>query len=147
MTALTSPELTFNDGNTIPQLGYGVAGARERAILAMTSAVRRGADERGALVEAWCAYRRERPVSAANAVRQLFAAARYRAPPSAPPVPLLLLASRGDALCDVRCSRRIAQRWGLVLAEHPAAGHDLPLDAGEWVAQAMAAWLAANGRG
>lgn len=24
MTALTSPELTFNDGNTIPQLGYGV---------------------------------------------------------------------------------------------------------------------------
>jgi hypothetical protein len=30
---------------------------------------------------------------------------------------------------------------------HPSAGHDLPLDDGVWVAQAVAKWLAAGKAG
>jgi pimeloyl-ACP methyl ester carboxylesterase len=50
-------------------------------------------------------------------------------------VPLLLLASRGDALVDPRCSLAIAQRWACEIAMHPWAGHDLPLDDADWVVQ------------
>lgn len=114
--------------------------ARERAILALTSRRRYRAAEAGDLVERWSAWHHARPVSAANALRQLVAAVRFRAPRHPPPVPLLLLASRADALCDVRCSQRIAERWHLPLREHPWAGHDLPLDDAEWVARTVARW-------
>jgi pimeloyl-ACP methyl ester carboxylesterase len=105
---------------------------RERVVLRITS---RASDHGSALLDAWLAIRRERPVSAANALRQLWAAARYRAPLTKPQVPLLLLASRGDALVDPRCSLAIAQRWACEIAMHPWAGHDLPLDDADWVVQ------------
>ena len=118
--------------------------ARERAILALTSHTRYSEAEERELVERWSAWRRERPVSAANALRQFVAAMRFRAP-QRPPVPLLLLASRADALCDVRCSRRIAERWDVPLREHPEAGHDLPLDDAPWLAKMIAGWVEASG--
>jgi pimeloyl-ACP methyl ester carboxylesterase len=105
---------------------------RERVVLRITS---RASDHGSALLDAWLAIRRERPVSAANALRQLWAAARYRAPLTKPQVPLLLLASRGDGLVDPRCSLAIAQRWACEIAMHPWAGHDLPLDDADWVVQ------------
>ncbi|HEY8708761.1 MAG TPA: alpha/beta hydrolase, partial [Burkholderiaceae bacterium] len=73
----------------------------EQAVLHLTSRVAPRAD---ALLDAWAGYRREYPVSAANAWRQLWAAARYRAPREKPPPPLLLLTSAADALVDARCS-------------------------------------------
>lgn len=120
------------------------AGAWERAILRLTSRPLRGAGAPSpdALLRDWTAWRRECPVSRANALRQLLAAARYRAPPQPPAVPLLLLASARDALVDPRCSRRLAQAWRLPLAEHPGAGHDLPLDDGPWVARQLARFAA-----
>ncbi len=113
--------------------------ARERIILRLTSN-RHGADQ--ALAAAWSAIAREAPVARRNALRQLWAAARYHAPAAPPPVPLLVLASRGDRLVDPACSQRLAQAWQAPLRLHPDAGHDLPLDDGDWVAQAVAAWLA-----
>lgn len=107
----------------------------ERSILALTSRRRFGEAERDALLGAWTAWRREAPVSRANALRQLLAAARFRAPPPRHSVPLLVLASTCDALVDPQCSRRLAQAWALPIAEHPTAGHDLPLDDGSWVAR------------
>jgi pimeloyl-ACP methyl ester carboxylesterase len=107
----------------------------ERSILALTSRRCFGAAESDALLGAWTAWRLECPVSRANALRQLLAAARFRAPQPRPPVPLLVLASARDALVDPQCSRRLAQAWALPIAEHPTAGHDLPLDDGPWVAQ------------
>ncbi len=92
----------------------------------------------------WQAYRREYPVSIANMLRQLLAAARYRAPRSAPACPLLILASERDTLVDARCSRALARHWGSDLVLHPTAGHDLPLDDGAWVIAQINAWL--NGR-
>ena len=104
--------------------------AWERAVLALTSnAARRG----DALAQQWAAYRRERPVSTANALRQLWAAARFVAPP-APPCPhVLLLTSTEDGLVDTRCSLALARAWQCDIESHPWAGHDLPLDDAGWV--------------
>lgn len=109
--------------------------AREAAILRLTC--RRVAE----VPPLWLALRRERPVSRVNALRQLAAAAAFRLPAAAPAVPWLLLASRGDALVDAACSQALAARWHLPLALHPDAGHDLPLDAEDWVLERIAQWL------
>lgn len=112
--------------------------AWERAILELTS---RRADAHAAVLDDWLAYRRENPVAVGNALRQLCAAARYRAPCVKPPVPLLVLSSQRDALVDSDCSRQLAQRWQLPHTIHPSAGHDLPLDDGAWVARQVGGWL------
>ena len=72
---------------------------------------------------------------------QLVAAARYRAPLARPAPPLLILASEHDALVDHSCSRQLARHWTTAFAEHPTAGHDLPLDDGPWVARQVGHWL------
>lgn len=108
----------------------------ERRILQLTS---RRAPE--AVLDDWTTWRQRHPVSAANALRQLAAAARYRAPRQAPPVPLLIVNGAADALVDPRCSARLAAAWQRPLVVHPDAGHDLPLDAGEWLADTVRDWL------
>lgn len=117
----------------------GDAHARERRVLRLTS----NRPVRDALVDLWAAHARSAPVSRANMLRQLLAAARFRAPPAPPPVPLLLLASTQDRLASVRCSRAMARAWRVPLVEHPAAGHDLGLDDPAWLAQQAAHWAAA----
>jgi len=113
------------------------AHAREAAILKLTSA----AVPSATLVSEWARYAEEEPVSRANALRQLVAAARYRAPESPPQIPILLLASRHDRLVDVRCSRTLADRWKVPLALHESAGHDLALDDPRWLAARVSEWF------
>ena len=111
---------------------------RERLVLALTS----GAPLRHAGVAAeWAAYRNDCPVSTANALRQLWAALRWRAPLAPPSTPLLLLTSAADGLVDTRCSVRLAQHWRCPVETHPWAGHDLPLDDAPWVAERVRGWL------
>ena len=112
--------------------------AREAAVLRFTS---RLAEDRDRIVRDWSAWRREHPVARANALRQLWAAACYRPPAQRPAVPLLVLAGARDGLVDPACSRELARLWQTGYAEHPAAGHDLPLDDGAWVARETASWL------
>lgn len=107
----------------------------EALILAMTS-TRRDAQ----LLAEWTRYHREHPVRRANLLRQLLAAARYRAPGVLPQTPVLLLASEHDQLVDVACSRRLARRHHWPLLVHAGAGHDLPLDDGPWVAEQLRRW-------
>jgi len=115
------------------------ARAREKRTLELTST--RG-DPDGNIVEAWTRIRNDAPVSHANALRQLIAAARYSAPPKPPGVPTLVLVSEGDRLVDPACSRAIAKRWKVPIEVHLHAGHDLPLDDGPWVAQRVGEWSA-----
>ena len=114
--------------------------ARETAIYRLTSSGKLNAD----IVSAWARYAQEQPVSRGNAVRQLVAAARYRAPVEPPEVPVLVLASAGDRLVSPRCSRELAKAWKLPIAVHPTAGHDLALDDGPWVAAEVKRWLRPN---
>ena len=55
---------------------------------------------------------------------------------------VLLLASQNDHLVNSRCSLAIADAWHCALALHPDAGHDLPLDAPQWVIEQVRHWLA-----
>jgi pimeloyl-ACP methyl ester carboxylesterase len=111
--------------------------ARERLVFRLTSNL---PEPPAHLIEDWVAIRRARPVRFGNALRQLIAAARFRAPALAPG-PTLVLAGAQDQLVDNRCSRAIARRWDCALAIHPSAGHDLPLDDGAWIAQTVHHWL------
>lgn len=115
------------------------AAQREAAVLRMTSTA-----HPAAAVAEWTALARAHPVSAANALRQLWAAACYRAPAAPPAVPLLLLASAGDRLVHPSCSGRLAQRWGVPSRLHPWAGHDLPLDDPAWVLRHILSWHASQ---
>lgn len=117
-------------------LGRDDAARREKTILRLTSSQ----PERPEKQAEWAAYARQNPVSPANAWRQLLAAARYRAPLHQPTPPLLVLGSARDSLVNPACSRQLAQRWGAAFAEHPTAGHDLPLDDGAWVAGQVRQW-------
>jgi pimeloyl-ACP methyl ester carboxylesterase len=108
----------------------------EREILRMTTASPRAATA----LPAWLAIRRDRPVRTLNALRQLWAAARFCAPTTPPAMPTLILSGARDALVDPRCSQAIAQAWGCPCDSHPDAGHDLPLDAPEWVIRQLLAW-------
>jgi len=117
------------------------AAFRERVILRLTS----NRAENPEKVAEWADYARQNPVSAGNALRQLVAAARYTAPSAKPLAPVLILTSRNDRLVDSRCSHRLAERWGASFAEHPTAGHDLPLDDGPWVAAQVRRWLGNGG--
>ena len=92
----------------------------------------------------WITYRKECPVSRGNAVRQLWAAARYAAPLDGPATRTLILTSTQDGLVDPRCSRQLAASWNADIAEHPSAGHDLPLDDGPWVATQVRQWFSSN---
>jgi pimeloyl-ACP methyl ester carboxylesterase len=116
----------------------GDARAHERTILRLTS--QRHADD-DAVIEDWTHIRETHPVSGRNALRQLLAAAHYRAPAQKPAVDLLLLASSGDTLVNAACSGAVAAAWRCELRRHPNAGHDLPLDDGEWVAKQVRQWI------
>jgi pimeloyl-ACP methyl ester carboxylesterase len=87
----------------------------------------------------WAAIARDRPVRRATLARQLCAAATYR--PQRPTRPTLVLGSLGDRLVHPACSQAIAAGWQADLRLHPDAGHDLPLDAPDWVAAQICAWM------
>lgn len=97
-------------------------------------------------LDSWCIIRRSAPVSLANAWRQLWAAARFRAAAAKPACPLLLLSSREDRLVNPACSAKLAAAWGAAHRVHPWAGHDLPHDDSAWVAQQVGGWLALAAR-
>jgi pimeloyl-ACP methyl ester carboxylesterase len=107
----------------------------EREILRLTSN-----HARHDVLQAWCDERVQHPVSGRNALRQLLAAARYRAPVPGPRVPTLVLAGEHDRLVAVQCSKVLSQQWRTALQLHPTAGHDLSLDAGPWVAATIRQW-------
>ena len=106
--------------------------AQERAILAMVS---NRHDNDKALLSRYVELRNQRPIQRRNVLRQLWAASRFRAPPTLPAQRLLLLASRADRMVSWQCSQRLAARYQAPTALHPSAGHDLPLDDPQWLIQ------------
>lgn len=86
-----------------------------------------------------------RPVSRPNALRQLFAASQYRLKNKPGQAPLLLLNSDGDRFVNPECTRHLSEFLGVPFQTHPAAGHDLPMDAPEWVLEKIEHWLQENG--
>lgn len=100
---------------------------REQLILQLTS-------QRWQQPQLQCAVdiARHRPVQRLNVLRQLLAASRFRLP-TKPQCPLLLLSGAADQLVDPVCSERLADYWQVAHLQHPSAGHDLVLDAPDWL--------------
>lgn len=113
--------------------GRDADGMAEALIHGLTCARR---DTLAADLDAWRAIRASAPVSRANALRQLAAAARFKAR-GVPRCAVLVVSSRGDRLVNPVCSARLAQAWGAPHVAHPWAGHDLPHDDPHWLADAL----------
>lgn len=120
----------------------GSVAEREALILRITSS-QAGKDpaRAHAILKAWQNYAEEYPIARKNIVRQLLAAMRYKASEKVPAVPILLLAGLQDNLVNPGCSLTLAKKWACAIKTHPGAGHDLPLDDGEWVAKTIKEWL------
>lgn len=112
--------------------------AREQLILDVSSNLYPHKSE---LVKKWVGYAETHPTNAKNVMRQLMAAARYRAPKRKPHDNVLLLNSAHDRLVNPSCSELLAQKWDWPLITHPTAGHDLPLDDGLWIVEQIQDWL------
>jgi pimeloyl-ACP methyl ester carboxylesterase len=112
---------------------------RELAIVRMVSNL---ADcERQTIAKAWAKLHQQRPISLSNSLNQITAAARYKPSLTRPQLPVLLLNSLSDRLVSANCSAAIQQGYQLPLHSHANAGHDLALDAPEWVIEQAFTWL------
>mgnify|MGYP006173064777 FL=1 len=116
---------------------FAAANRRERIILQLTSAA---ASKHAGVLPNWQLWQQQRPLSIANALRQLYAASRFVVPP-APLCPTLLLSSLGDKLVSPQCSQALARHWQVAHLQHPWAGHDLALDDAHWLSTQLAAFI------
>ncbi|MCD2453257.1 alpha/beta hydrolase [Methylicorpusculum oleiharenae] len=92
------------------------------------------------LLKQWQAWQQEHPVSQANTLRQLRAAASFRWTQRTLQ-PVLIAASQTDQLVDFRCNTALASALHCELIVHPTAGHDLPLDDPGWLCDQIKQWL------
>lgn len=120
----------------LPGLVLGDPLNRERTILAVT--VNSGVDKE-AIAKRWRGWFDERQPRRRAFLRQIVAAARSSLPERIEP-PVLVMTSKADRLVSWKCSERIATKLGARLEVHEAAGHDLSLDAPEWICERIAAW-------
>lgn len=102
---------------------------REQRIIELTTA---RASRRPQLVKQWVKWQQQRPVSLANAVRQLWAASQFNLT-GTPSCPVTLYNSLGDKLVSPQCSVALADYWQAKLITHPWAGHDIALDDPDWL--------------
>jgi len=75
-----------------------------------------------------------------NFMKQVIAASLYEFPRHKPKTDVLILNSAKDDLVSSSCSQNIADLWHLKIQTHPTAGHDLPLDAPEWICNEITRW-------
>jgi pimeloyl-ACP methyl ester carboxylesterase len=108
----------------------GDAVQRERNSLAMT--VNRADLDKEAIAVRWAEWARERRPTQGSFVRQLYAATTSRLPKKID-VPVQVLAAKTDRLVSVKCSEKIAAKLRVPLSLHDGGGHDLSLDAPEWI--------------
>ncbi|ACR13726.1 alpha/beta hydrolase family protein [Teredinibacter turnerae T7901] len=90
--------------------------------------------------QGWWQIQRARPVSRLNLVRLLLAAAGFTLNETLAQKGLVI-ASQRDRLVDARCSGELAHYLNWPLEVHPSAGHDVPIDNPEWLADVVAQWL------
>ncbi|MCE9688234.1 alpha/beta hydrolase [Shewanella sp. AS16] len=96
----------------------------ESLIIKLTS-YRHGRDF--GLISQWSDLRRVNHTRWRNLLRQVWAAAHFRAP-AAIGVPLVLIYGREDRLVNPVCSYRLARFYRLDVSELPHCGHDIALD-------------------
>lgn len=108
---------------------------RELNILAATTNLSREKIEKQAKVQAPYGEK----VNRLNAVFQIFAATKFKAPKKIA-TPMLVLVGEGDTLVSPKCSDAIARQYGAMIKRHPTANHDLATDEPYWIAEQVCSW-------
>lgn len=116
----------------------GDAKKREMEVLKLTS---NNSEAWPHMVELWADIAEKRPIAMKNFIRQLLAAGSYRIAKQSPAIPTIVLASGKDRMVDPSCSEKLAQHWNLPIYRNPEAGHDLAIDAPEWLIETVAETL------
>ena len=93
-------------------------------------------DEKKKFVKIFADFSKEHQVTRMNFLRQLILA-RSIFIESIPLIPFKIISSQNDRLVDSTCSVMIAEKLGGVQFVHTTAGHDLPLDAPEWLSEIL----------
>lgn len=109
--------------------------SRERAILELTTNLQHSPDS---VLMRWLDIAERQPLKTRNALRQIVAAKRFRMSRPNHPERITMVVSLGDRLVSPHCSQSLSRLWGLNLICHESAGHDLPLDAPEWLLDRLA---------
>lgn len=107
---------------------------RDRSVFGLTTSLCR---DRDGTLRRWYAIAAQRPVSRCNLIRQIVSAARFSQRKPEHAERLTLYVSGDDRLVSPMCSHDIARLWDVPLIEHPAAGHDLPLDDARWLSDQL----------
>ncbi len=113
---------------------------KESLILALTSSQHQGDM---VLLANWEAIERRHPTRNREALKQLLISSQYKGPQKIT-TPLLILSSQKDQLVNPKCSARMAQKYEAVHFVHPETGHDLPLDAPQWVIEKISAFASSH---
>jgi len=87
-------------------------------------------------VQQFAEFSEKHPVTLENLFRQLLLANRISIK-SPLTVPLKIIVSKSDRLVHSSCSLQIAKNLGVKPLIHADAGHDLPLEAPEWLRQSL----------
>lgn len=117
---------------------------REQIIMALTSA--RPEAERALYADRAAEFARDARPARAAVLAQLIAAARFVPPaPASVRARLDFICSRHDRLVHPRCTRDLAAWFASPCADHPWAGHDLPLDDPAWLCDHIARLAASSG--
>jgi pimeloyl-ACP methyl ester carboxylesterase len=88
--------------------------------------------ERDVLAGHYADLARESPFGPRAFISQLIASASFQAPARLP-MPVRVLRGAGDRFVSPKCSARLARRFEVPLYTHATAGHDLSLDAPDWL--------------
>lgn len=102
---------------------------KERQILNLTSNVHTLNE---IILRKWIQLEEQHPTKWLAVLKQLLVSIFFK-PPSDLGVPLLFLGALNDRLVHSNCTLKLAEFYKSEVFLHPTAGHDLPLDAPEWV--------------
>ncbi len=111
----------------------------EKGILRLVS--NKDSSEQETLLGGWMDATKQTPMKFQNIAKQLIAAKTFKGFNVPCPIPMLVVASRGDRLCHWECSESIAQHCGATFRIHETSGHEIPLDEPEWLSSVITDWI------
>lgn len=92
------------------------------------------------IIAKWVEIQKKHPVTLATIIRQLWAA-KSSSIQEKPDHPLLLLGSQGDQLVSPSCTEELSRYLNQPAIMHARAGHDVTLDAPEWVIDQVSSFV------
>ena len=114
---------------------------REKEFLSINSNLNVGNDS---LLNAWENIQKLRPVAKGALLKQTVAGMVYKPRRAEPTIPVLLIGSKTDKIVAETCFRKVAKALNGDLYLHEHAGHGIPVDVPQWLADTTSYWTLNN---